>query len=568
MTRPLRHNAFGFTLTEMAIVLAVVGVLAAGLWNIMSGANTQVRDESTASQQQQLISAVKSFLAGSAGANFMTNNAGCGGTCGITPATTKFSLPLPTNCAPPAFGGIYGGDLNLADPNAGFCAYLPPGFLSNTTNPYGQNYFIQILRDSVLVAQPPATYSIMILSTGGAAIPAITDTSGARISSLIGNDGGFVYTAPVCTPAASTIAACGSYGSWSVASILATFGFPGSALAPAPPYNGSIASRTYVSPDSILNNQYLARIPIPNDSPKFSQNAMTTPQYMALNGIYNSFVMGQYLNPVWPLKDQTNTFYMGDYDGTPKAVTGGTFDLQGGVINFTSAAPVAPGVTGTMNVLGGTINLGGGTITGNSISGNPQPINLSGSGGSPNLVNLLINGLGANGNSPPLNIITGCTRDQAAAFPGFVYDPPVPPGNPGCTAGMQLIADGSVAGQLTANSLFSQTFIYQTSDIRLKTNIHPIESSLTDVMRLKPVTFNFKAGGKKGLGVIAQDIEKIYPELVTENNGMKTVNYDGLIAPLISAVQELKHENDQLREQIRVQEVQQKQLESEINAGQ
>ena len=91
-----RNRAAGFTLTEMAIVLGVVGVLVAGLWNLISGASQQARDESAASQQSQLIAAVKGFLFSSDGQQFMTFNAGCGGNCG---ANANFKLPLPGNAA-------------------------------------------------------------------------------------------------------------------------------------------------------------------------------------------------------------------------------------------------------------------------------------------------------------------------------------------------------------------------------------------------------------------------------------------------------------------------------------
>src|ERR1700735_5434659 len=95
-----RKSDAGFTLTEMAIVLGVVGVLVAGLWNLISGASQQARDESAASQQGQLIAAVKQFLFSSAGQQFMANNAGCGGPCGTTAANTNMTLPLPSSCSP------------------------------------------------------------------------------------------------------------------------------------------------------------------------------------------------------------------------------------------------------------------------------------------------------------------------------------------------------------------------------------------------------------------------------------------------------------------------------------
>jgi len=56
-------------------------------------------------------------------------------------------------------------------------------------------------------------------------------------------------------------------------------------------------------------------------------------------------------------------------------------------------------------------------------------------------------------------------------------------------------------------------------------------------MQLRGVTFNWKKDDKAGVGVIAQDVEKVYPELVnTDKAGIKSVQYTSLVAPLIEAV--------------------------------
>jgi hypothetical protein len=83
-------------------------------------------------------------------------------------------------------------------------------------------------------------------------------------------------------------------------------------------------------------------------------------------------------------------------------------------------------------------------------------------------------------------------------------------------------------------------------------------------MKLRPVSYNLKENGKGDFGVIAQDLEKVYPQLVSGGDGMKYVKYDGLIAPLISAIQELKQENDKLRERLQDQERRQNELEKKF----
>ena len=78
-----------------------------------------------------------------------------------------------------------------------------------------------------------------------------------------------------------------------------------------------------------------------------------------------------------------------------------------------------------------------------------------------------------------------------------------------------------------------------TSDANLKTNIQKIESALDKIMQLDGVTFNWKRDNRASLGIIAQDVEKLFPELVGEVNGEKTVNYNGLIGLLIEGIKEL-----------------------------
>lgn len=78
-----------------------------------------------------------------------------------------------------------------------------------------------------------------------------------------------------------------------------------------------------------------------------------------------------------------------------------------------------------------------------------------------------------------------------------------------------------------------------TSDINLKTNIREIKDPLEKIMMLKGVSFNWKKDNRASVGIIAQDVEKLFPELVGEVNGEKTVNYNGLIALLIESIKEL-----------------------------
>ena len=91
------------------------------------------------------------------------------------------------------------------------------------------------------------------------------------------------------------------------------------------------------------------------------------------------------------------------------------------------------------------------------------------------------------------------------------------------------------------------------SDIRLKENIKPIESALDKVMKLEGVTFNWKESDsvlniKEDIGFIAQDVKKVLPELVRENeDGMLSMRHQGIAPILLEAIKELKAEIEELK---------------------
>lgn len=99
--------------------------------------------------------------------------------------------------------------------------------------------------------------------------------------------------------------------------------------------------------------------------------------------------------------------------------------------------------------------------------------------------------------------------------------------------------------------------ITDVSDRRKKENITPLQGSLDGILTLNGYSFTMKDDPKKEIeyGLIAQEVEPVFPELVkTKPDGFKTLNYIGLIAPLVEAVktqnaeiQALKSEIEQLK---------------------
>jgi len=89
------------------------------------------------------------------------------------------------------------------------------------------------------------------------------------------------------------------------------------------------------------------------------------------------------------------------------------------------------------------------------------------------------------------------------------------------------------------------------SDERLKTDIRPIENALERVDKLKGVYYHWKDDDKKEkleIGVIAQDVQKQFPELVnTDKNSILSVDYVKLTAILIECVKDLKQQISYLK---------------------
>jgi trimeric autotransporter adhesin len=99
-----------------------------------------------------------------------------------------------------------------------------------------------------------------------------------------------------------------------------------------------------------------------------------------------------------------------------------------------------------------------------------------------------------------------------------------------------------------SNGSISVTDVNSTSDINLKNNINNLSNCLEKIEGINGVSFNWKSNNQKSMGVIAQNIEEVFPELVNINDdNTKSVNYNGLIGVLVECIKELKNEINELK---------------------
>ena len=121
------------------------------------------------------------------------------------------------------------------------------------------------------------------------------------------------------------------------------------------------------------------------------------------------------------------------------------------------------------------------------------------------------------------------------------------------------LAVGDIAPSATPGRIDATNDIvaYSTSDIRFKENIKPIINAVSKVNQISGVEFDWIEDidhhGNKGhdIGVIAQELEKVLPEVVTtRDSGYKAVKYDKIVTLLIQAIKEQQSEIQELKSRI------------------
>lgn len=127
---------------------------------------------------------------------------------------------------------------------------------------------------------------------------------------------------------------------------------------------------------------------------------------------------------------------------------------------------------------------------------------------------------------------------------------------------LRIASDGNVGIGTTDTSTYKLNVLgnvnasggyTQLSDIHLKKNFEPLENSLQKILQLKGVSFYWKDSSfdsSKQIGFVAQQVEKIFPEIIkTDSKGYKAMSYSQLAAPIVEAIREVNSENQKLKQE-------------------
>jgi len=227
-----------------------------------------------------------------------------------------------------------------------------------------------------------------------------------------------------------------------------------------------------------------------------------------------------------------------DADGNIVATIGTAVETSGGT--FGGGSRVIPQAGGIRGMIVENIATNQAIVTG-SISGSnliAREINITGSAN--------VGGLVTSGS------VRNTSNGAATAVMIHTHN--------GSNTLFQVLNDGEVLARDNITAFKTSGFT-SISDRRLKTDIQPISESLDRILKLEPKNFSWIENNEKDTGFIAQDVEKVIPEVVQETKGFvsidsnekedtkyKTISYSKLTIYLVDAIKELTKRVEDLEE--------------------
>ena len=101
-------------------------------------------------------------------------------------------------------------------------------------------------------------------------------------------------------------------------------------------------------------------------------------------------------------------------------------------------------------------------------------------------------------------------------------------------------------GEIIAQTKVTSAAFFYSSDAALKEDIQTIENPLEKVQQLRGVSYKWKDTGRKDIGLVANEVQKVLPELVADGEH-KTMDYGHMIGLLVEAIKEQQKEIEELK---------------------
>ena len=369
-------------------------------------------------------------------------------------------------------------------------------------------------------------------ATGEGSTPIITNTGVLSVNNQTGNATGFATTANSLSQFASTTSA-------QLATLISDETGSGALVfATSPtlvtPVLG-VASATSINSTTIPSSKTLV---------------VTTDKLNVLAATSSSELAGI-------ISDETGSGAL-VFATSPTLVTPALGTPSSGTLTSCTGLPLTTGVTGTLPVAnGGTGTASPATVagTGIGVSGSFPNQTISNTGvtsivagtnisvsGATGAVTVNVSGTVAAATNATNTAITNDTTTNASFFPTFVST---------TTGNLPLTVSNTKLFFNPSTGLLTSTDYNSSSDKRLKKNIKTVESALDKVIALRGVTFDWKEGGAKAIGLIAQEAEKVIPEIVSQDeNGYFGIKYNNLIGVLVEAIKEQQEQINTLKKLI------------------